>query len=78
LDAARKKFEDVRGASIRFAEENTEDLRATEVMHPHPLVGVVSSYEMLIIIARHADRHALQIEEIKNSPVFLAAAKSQG
>lgn len=65
LDSARKKFEDVRGATIRFAEENTEDLRATEVMHPHPLVGVVSSYEMLIIIAKHADRHALQIQDIR-------------
>jgi uncharacterized damage-inducible protein DinB len=77
LDAARKKFEDVRAATIRFAEENTDDLRATEVTHPHPLVGVVSSYEMLIIIAKHAERHALQIEETKNSPAFLAAAKSQ-
>jgi uncharacterized damage-inducible protein DinB len=77
LDAARKKFEDVRVATIRFAEENTEDMRATEVLHPHPLVGVVSSYEMLIIIAKHAERHALQIEEIKNSPAFLTA-KGQG
>jgi uncharacterized damage-inducible protein DinB len=67
LDAARKKFDDVRAASIRFAEENTEDLRATEVLHPHPLVGVVSSYEMLIIIAKHSDRHALQIQEITAS-----------
>jgi uncharacterized damage-inducible protein DinB len=71
IDAARKKFEDARAATIRFAEENTDDLRATEVMHPHPLVGIVSSYEMLIIIAKHAERHALQIQDIK-------AALSQG
>lgn len=66
LDAARRQFESVRAAAIRFAEENTQDLRATEVMHPHPLVGVVSSCEMLIIIAKHAERHALQIDEIRN------------
>ncbi|HEX7286573.1 MAG TPA: DinB family protein [Candidatus Angelobacter sp.] len=65
IDAARKRFEEVRGATIRFAEDNTDDLRATEVMHPHPLVGIVSSYEMLIIIAKHAERHALQIQDIK-------------
>jgi uncharacterized damage-inducible protein DinB len=67
LAAARSQFESVRAAAIRFAEENKEDLRATEVIHPHPLVGVVSSCEMLIIIAKHAERHALQIEEIRNT-----------
>jgi uncharacterized damage-inducible protein DinB len=65
LADARRQFELSRAAAIRFAEQNTEDLRATEVTHPHPLVGDVSAYEMLIIMAKHAERHALQIEEIK-------------
>ena len=77
LEAARKQFEDSRADAIRFAEQNTEDLRATEVTHPHPLMGNVSACEMLIVMAKHAERHALQIEEIKNSPAFLAAAKSR-
>ncbi len=74
LAAARSQFEIVRAATIRFAAENTEDLRATELMHPHPLVGVVSSCEMLIIIAKHAERHALQIEEIRNTLATQARA----
>lgn len=78
LEAARKQFELSRAGAIRFAEQNTEDLQATEVTHPHPLVGTVSAYEMLIIMAKHAERHALQIEEIKNSPAFLAITESQG
>jgi uncharacterized damage-inducible protein DinB len=67
LAEARDQFELSRAAAIRFAEQNTEDFRATEVTHPHPLVGDVSAYEMLIIIAKHAERHALQIEEIKTT-----------
>ena len=77
LDAAREKFENSRTGAIHFAEQNTEDLRVTEVTHPHPLVGDVSAYEMLIIMAKHAERHALQIDEIKNSPAFLATATSR-
>lgn len=67
LEEARNRFELSRAAAIHFAEQNTEDLRATEVTHPHPLVGDVSAYEMLIIMAKHAERHALQIEEIKTT-----------
>jgi uncharacterized damage-inducible protein DinB len=74
LAAARSQFESVRAATIRFAEENKEDLRASELIHPHPLVGVVSSCEMLIIIAKHAERHAAQIEEIRNTLATQAGA----
>jgi uncharacterized damage-inducible protein DinB len=77
LEAARKQFEASRADAIRFAEENTEDLRATEVTHPHPLMGNVSACEMLIVMAKHAERHALQIEEIKNSPAFLATIEGR-
>ncbi len=74
LAAARTQFENVRAATIRFADENKEDLRATELIHPHPLVGVVSSCEMLIIIAKHAERHAAQIEEIRTTLATQAKA----
>jgi hypothetical protein len=36
------------------------------------MAGVVTTYEMVIIIAKHTERHALQIEEIKNCPAFRA------
>lgn len=67
LDEAAKQFESARGGAIEFVERCSEDLRATEVKHPHPAAGVVSTYEMLIIMAKHAERHALQIEEIKSA-----------
>jgi len=69
LEAAAKQFETARAGVVRFVEEANEDLRATEVTHPHPLVGDVSAYEMVIIIAKHAERHALQIEEIRKNLV---------
>jgi uncharacterized damage-inducible protein DinB len=66
LSEARTQFETARDNTIRFVEQCTEDLRATEATHPHPLAGVVTTYEMLIIMAKHAERHALQIEETRN------------
>ena len=65
LEEGRKRFEISRAGTIGFVEENTEDLRCTEVTHPLPMFGDVSAYEMVIIIAKHAERHALQIEEIR-------------
>ncbi len=78
LTVAAAEFSEARDALIAFVEQSGEDLRATEVAHPHPLVGKVSSYEMVIIMAKHAERHALQIEEIKNSPAFRGNAKARG
>jgi uncharacterized damage-inducible protein DinB len=77
LDQACGKFEASRAGAIRFVEENSEDLRATEITHPHPLFGDVSAHEMLIVMAKHAERHALQIEEIKNSPAFHTGAAAK-
>ena len=76
LADARAQFSSARARGIQFVEQNREDLRAFEVTHPHPVAGKVSIYELLILLARHADRHALQIEEIKNSPAVRAAGKS--
>jgi uncharacterized damage-inducible protein DinB len=67
LEEARRQFDVARGETIGFVEVNTEDLRATEVTHPLPMFGEVSAYEMLLIMAKHAERHALQIEEIKSA-----------
>jgi uncharacterized damage-inducible protein DinB len=65
LAEAEASFKAVRDGIIVFVEQSTEDLRATEVTHPHPAAGVVSTYEMLIIMAKHAERHAAQIKEIR-------------
>ena len=67
LQEARERFETARRETIGFVETNTDDLRATEVTHPLPMFGEVSAYELLIIMAKHAERHALQIEEIRKT-----------
>lgn len=68
LAAAAEQFRKTRAGVIQFAEQNTpQEMRANEVKHPHPAAGMVSPFEMLIIMAKHAERHALQIEEIRKN-----------
>jgi hypothetical protein len=70
LAEAVAHFQAVRQRTHRLVEQTPEDLRATEVKHPHHAVGVISTYECLLLMGTHAQRHALQIEEIKNSPAY--------
>ncbi|HEU4416123.1 MAG TPA: DinB family protein [Candidatus Angelobacter sp.] len=67
LDEAAARFKASRDSVIEFVQQSTEDLRATEVTHPHPAAGNVSTHEMLIIMAKHAERHAAQIQEIRST-----------
>jgi DinB superfamily len=80
LAEAVAHFRAVRERTLRFVRETSDDLRATEVTHPHPVVGVISTYECLLLMGSHAQRHALQIEEaieaIKSSPTYRAAVRT--
>lgn len=67
LAEAAEQFKTTRAGVIQFLEQHTEDLRASEVKHPHPAAGMVSVCEMLVAMAMHAKRHAAQIEEIKGA-----------
>lgn len=73
LAEAAAQFGAARDKALEFVRNVNEDLRATEVTHPHPAAGTVSTYEMLILMAKHAERHALQIEEIKTTLGLKAA-----
>jgi uncharacterized damage-inducible protein DinB len=66
LAEAAERFKTTRAGVIQFLEQYKEDLRASEVKHPHPAAGMVSICEMLVAMAMHAKRHAAQIEEIRN------------
>jgi hypothetical protein len=66
LAEAAEQFRTTRAGVNQFLEQYKEDLRATEVKHPHPAAGMVSICEMLVAMAMHAKRHAVQIEEIRN------------
>jgi len=77
LAEAAAQFKATRDGVIQFVEQHPEDLRASEVTHPHPAAGNVSTHEMAIIIAKHAERHAKQIEEIRSTLALNAAAKGK-
>jgi uncharacterized damage-inducible protein DinB len=67
LAEATENFKTTRASVIQFLEQYTDDLRASEVKHPHPAAGMVSICEMLVAMAMHAKRHAAQIEEIRKA-----------
>jgi hypothetical protein len=67
LAEAAEQFRTTRDSVIRFLGQYTEDLRASEVKHPHPAAGMVSICEMLTAMAMHAKRHAAQIDEIRKT-----------
>ena len=80
LAEAVAHFQVVRERTLRLVAETREDLRATEVTHPHHVVGVISTYECLLLMGSHARRHALQIEEVieevKSSPAYRIGART--
>jgi hypothetical protein len=41
------------------------------------LLGTFDAYQYLLIMAAHAERHALQIEEIKHCPAYREAQGEQ-
>jgi uncharacterized damage-inducible protein DinB len=67
LAEAAEQFKKTRAGVIQFLEQSSDDLRASEVKHPHAAAGMVSPFEMMIIMARHAERHAAQIEETRST-----------
>jgi hypothetical protein len=62
-----------RERNIALIESLGEDLRRSTCLHP---MGVFDTYQFVQIMALHPERHAAQIEEIKNSAAYLAAANS--
>lgn len=60
---AIEQFDFHRGQTIGYIEATNENLRARTVNHP--LVGLLDGYQMMLLMAGHAERHAAQIEEVK-------------
>jgi uncharacterized damage-inducible protein DinB len=62
------QFEETRARSTRFATETTAQLRSYFV--PHAAFGELDCYQWLLLLGLHSERHARQIEEIKEHPEF--------
>jgi DinB superfamily len=70
LVEAAEAFRSARGKNIALIESLGEDLRHSTCLHP---LGVFDTYQFARIMALHPERHAAQIEEIKNSAAYRAA-----
>jgi hypothetical protein len=67
-------FCSARDRTIAFVEQTDEDLRQSVAVH---LLGTFDAYQYLLIMAAHAERHALQIEEIKHCSAYREAQGEQ-
>ena len=63
LAEALADFDSTRAHVIRFAEARHSELRTLGAQHP--VFGQVNGYELMLIIAGHACRHAAQIREAR-------------
>ena len=75
LAEAIRDFASNRDNTIAYLESYTEDLRSMTVAHP--LVGTIDGYQLFLLMAGHAERHAAQIEEIQGHPAYPGRARSQ-
>ncbi len=72
LSAAIADFRTNRATSIAALQgSSVQDLRGKVVQHP--LAGEIDGYQLFRLMAAHAERHAAQIEDIKNHPAYKQA-----
>ena len=55
-------FEKARAATIEYLKANKADLRATFIQTP---MGALDSYQGLLFLTGHSDRHLAQLKEVK-------------
>lgn len=65
IQAGLESFHKLRGKMLGYAQTTDEDLRG----HAYG-DGVADSYQWLLDISTHAQRHIMQIREIKSNPNF--------
>ena len=61
LGEALAQFDQARQNTLEFARETEQDL--FRVSAQHPFFGAINGYELLIVMAGHARRHAAQITQ---------------
>lgn len=63
-------FDQQHGAVIDYAQTTADDLRTHYFQHL--VFGTLDTYQALLLIASHTERHRKQIDEVKASPGFPA------
>lgn len=67
LDEALKSFVSDRAKLVKYVNSTDADLRSHVATMP---VGSFDSYQLILFIAAHSNRHTQQIEEVKADPNF--------
>lgn len=65
LSEALAHFRGCRARTIHYVEQCKDNQRNRSVKHP--LAGVVTGYEYMLILANHPTRHAAQIREVRSN-----------
>jgi uncharacterized damage-inducible protein DinB len=68
---ALEEFRKTRARTEQFVAGSDADLRSYFI--PHGAFGELDCYQWLILLGSHAERHTLQIEEIKSDSAFPAS-----
>ena len=63
-----KAFDEERKATIDFVKTTNDDLR--DHFGSHPVFGALDSYQWILLISAHSERHTKQIAEVKADPNF--------
>ena len=60
-----RRFQEVRGKSLKFARETQAALKEHTADHPFPVFNTLHAYQWLIYVPLHQMRHDMQIAEVK-------------
>jgi len=67
-DAAIQSYTGRRDSTINYISTTKDDLKNHFVQHP--AFGTMNTYQLLLMLSGHSERHTLQIEEVKANPAF--------
>jgi DinB family protein len=68
LAEALAHFRGCRAKTIHYVETSNDNLRNRSVKHP--IAGIITGYEYMLILANHPTRHAAQIREARKELGF--------
>jgi hypothetical protein len=66
--AAIQAFTSRRDSTIAYISTTKDDLK--NHITQHPAFGSLNTFQLLLLISGHSERHTLQIEEVKANPAF--------
>lgn len=66
-DELLASFEKARATTIEYIKANKADLRSTFIQSP---MGTIDSFQGILFVAGHGDRHLAQLKEVKADPNY--------